>query len=295
MVTQILPWFAPGPRPRSRYIQIRTIGLWGEWTGVTGMRVGLAGTREASSQLLGAHCWARPGARATPRRRRRELNRRRYVGHGSDGVLGEPSVRDGRPSSAPTGTSSGSGWRTTAPSTIIGSSQAPYLNTAVRVSAGWPPTTTTSRIPACRTTSPPPPGSVWPLHGFLPDCNPRRRCDTSAPSIFGQGETWKSYEESMPSTATLELRQLRRAAQPAVYYTTLPGCAGDDVSYPIWPPIWRTTRCPRSLHHANLIDDCTTGRSRMATRGCRATCRRSCPAPSTGAAVPAVFITWDEG
>src|SRR5579859_7243922 len=35
--------------------------------------------------------------------------------------------------------------------TIIGSSQAPYIN-ALQRNAGWPPITTTSRTRACRTT-----------------------------------------------------------------------------------------------------------------------------------------------
>jgi phosphatidylinositol-3-phosphatase len=41
--------------------------------------------------------------------------------------------------------------------------------------------------------------SLSAVHGFLPDCSPGGSCQTSARSIFGQGETWKSYEESMPS------------------------------------------------------------------------------------------------
>ncbi len=33
---------------------------------------------------------------------------------------------------------------------------------------------------------------------FTGDCTPSRRCSTTAASIFGQGESWRSYEESMP-------------------------------------------------------------------------------------------------
>ena len=36
------------------------------------------------------------------------------------------------------------------------------------------------------------------LTSFLGDCNPGRSCSTTAPSIFGQGESWTAYEESMP-------------------------------------------------------------------------------------------------
>jgi hypothetical protein len=37
------------------------------------------------------------------------------------------------------------------------------------------------------------------LTPFDPDGNPTGSCVTSAPSIAGQGESWKAYEESMPS------------------------------------------------------------------------------------------------
>jgi hypothetical protein len=49
---------------------------------------------------------------------------------------------------------------------------------------------------------------------FDSDCNPTGTCLTSAPSIFGQGETWKSYEETMPSNCFPELRRVRGPAQP---------------------------------------------------------------------------------
>ena len=41
--------------------------------------------------------------------------------------------------------------------------------------------------------------AVSSLTPFVPDCNPTGSCVTSAASIFGQGESWKAYEESMPS------------------------------------------------------------------------------------------------
>ena len=37
------------------------------------------------------------------------------------------------------------------------------------------------------------------LEPFYSDCSPSNECSSSAPSIFGQGETWKAYEESMSS------------------------------------------------------------------------------------------------
>jgi hypothetical protein len=68
--------------------------------------------------------------------------------------------------------------------------------------------------------------------GVLGACSPSASCDTSAKSIFGQGETWKSYQESMPSSCDHgNSGNYAVRHNPAVYYTTLHGCSGDDVSY----------------------------------------------------------------
>jgi hypothetical protein len=41
--------------------------------------------------------------------------------------------------------------------------------------------------------------SLASLIPFTSDCPPAGECTTDAPSIFAQGESWKAYEESMPS------------------------------------------------------------------------------------------------
>ena len=41
--------------------------------------------------------------------------------------------------------------------------------------------------------------SVSQVRPFKSDCSPSKKCSTTAPSIFGQGESWKAYEESMPT------------------------------------------------------------------------------------------------
>ena len=48
------------------------------------------------------------------------------------------------------------------------------------------------------------PNSAGIAQGSMPattylDCSPSVICDMTVGSIFGQGETWKAYEESMPS------------------------------------------------------------------------------------------------
>jgi hypothetical protein len=83
--------------------------------------------------------------------------------------------------------------------TIIGSSQAPYIN---KLAAKCGLATNYHNL-----THPSLPNYVGATSGlgytalqkFKPDCNPSAGCSTAAASIFGQGETWKAYEESMPS------------------------------------------------------------------------------------------------
>ena len=70
-----------------------------------------------------------------------------------------------------------------------------------------------------------------PVTSYL-DCDVSVVCDTSAASIFGQGETWKSYEESMPSNCDKSNSgEYAVRHNPAVYYTKLSGCASRDVPY----------------------------------------------------------------
>jgi len=62
------------------------------------------------------------------------------------------------------------------------------------------------------------------------DCGPSVVCDTSAASIFGQGETWKAYQESMPSNcARSNSGDYAVRHNPPPYYEKLSGCAGRDV------------------------------------------------------------------
>ncbi len=75
-------------------------------------------------------------------------------------------------------------------SVIIGSSQAPYFNTLAKacgLATNFQNITHPSLPNYIAATS----GlSYSALHNFLPDCNPKAPCTTSAKSIFGQGESW---------------------------------------------------------------------------------------------------------
>jgi hypothetical protein len=116
--------------------------------------------------------------------------------------------------------------------TIIGSSQAPYINS---LAAKCGLATNYHNI-----SHPSLPNYIAGTSGlgyaavqkFKSDCNPSTACSTPAPSIFGQGETWKSYEESMPSNCyPVNSGEYAVRHNPPPYYTTLRGCSTNDVPY----------------------------------------------------------------
>ena len=83
--------------------------------------------------------------------------------------------------------------------TIIGSSQAPYINglaTSCGLATNYHDISHPSLPNYIAGTS----GlGLADIQQFTSDCNPSKRCSTSAPSIFSQTPSWKAYEESMPS------------------------------------------------------------------------------------------------
>jgi phosphatidylinositol-3-phosphatase len=181
--------------------------------------------------------------------------------------------------------------------TIVGSSQAPYLSTLARacgLATNYHNITHPSLPNYVAATS----GlSYSALQGFLPDCDPGAGCDTSAPSIFGQGETWKAYEESMPSDCGRgNSGEYAVRHNPPVYYTTLPGCSVSDVPYSRLAADLAHDQLPAfSFITPNLINDMHDG---TVTDG-DTWLSRNLPAIlgsteyRSGSTV--VFITWDEG
>jgi phosphatidylinositol-3-phosphatase len=83
--------------------------------------------------------------------------------------------------------------------TIIGSPKAPYIN-ALAAKCGLATNYHNISHPSL-------PNYVGATSGlryaallkFKPDCDPRIGCTTTAASIFGQGEKWKAYQQSMPA------------------------------------------------------------------------------------------------
>jgi phospholipase C len=140
------------------------------------------------------------------------------------------------------------------------------------------------------------------VNKFTSDCSPSSTCDTSAPSIFGQGETWKSYEEDMPSNCDLtNAGNYAVRHNPAAYYTTLAGCSTNDVPYTqLASDLAGNTLPAFSFVTPNLVDDMHT-----APKGTNAVVNGDTWLQSNvptilnsseyQAGTVAVFLTWDEG
>ena len=224
---------------------------------MTAMRMGWGASARGAlvllgATLLGAAGWAGQAAAATAGT------------HAMAAVLASPS------SSHPCGTQSKPGtikhviWivlENHSYSTILGSSQASYFNTLAKecgVATNYHNITHPSLPNYIAATS----GlSLSSLHEFLSDCSPSSSCDTSTKSIFGQGETWKSYEESMPSTCDhSNSGNYAVRHNPAAYYTTLGRCSSNDESYSHLASDLSHNQLPAfSFVTPNLIDDMHNG------------------------------------
>jgi phosphatidylinositol-3-phosphatase len=132
---------------------------------------------------------------------------------------------------------------------------------------------------------------------FRGDCNVSATCSTSAPSIFGQGETWKSYEENMPSNCfngNTSLYAIRH--NPAPYYTSLSGCASDDVPYSqLSSDLAGGTLPAFSFITPNLIDDMHNGTVADGDTWLMQNLPAITSSSEYTSGTTAVFITWDEG
>jgi phosphatidylinositol-3-phosphatase len=180
---------------------------------------------------------------------------------------------------------------------ILGSSQAPYFNTLAKdcgIATNYHNITHPSLPNYIAATSGLPYSSI---QKFVSDCSPGSSCDTSAKSLFGQGESWKSYEESMPSACDhSNSGNYAVRHNPAVYYTTLHGCSNDDVSYSHLATDLKNNQLPAfSFITPNLIDDMHNG----TVADGNSWMSRNLPAILNSAAYKSgstvIFITFDEG
>jgi acid phosphatase len=135
------------------------------------------------------------------------------------------------------------------------------------------------------------------LQGFLADCDPGAGCDTSAPSIFGQGETWKAYEESMPSGCyPSNSGEYAVRHNPPAYYTTLHSCSSDDVPYSQLATDLAHDQLPAfSFITPNLIDDMHDGTVADGDTWLSRNLPGLLGSTEYREGSTVVFITWDEG
>jgi phosphatidylinositol-3-phosphatase len=122
-------------------------------------------------------------------------------------------------------------------------------------------------------------------------------CRTSARSIFGQGETWKAYQESMPSgCAKSNSGEYTVRHNPPAYYTSLSGCASHDVPYTqLRTDLARDALPAFSFITPNLIHDMHDGTIAQGDAWLAANLPVILGSGPYRAGTTAVFINWDEG
>ncbi|HJP77039.1 MAG TPA: alkaline phosphatase family protein [Pseudonocardiaceae bacterium] len=135
------------------------------------------------------------------------------------------------------------------------------------------------------------------LSQFTSDCSPSRKCSTSAASIFGQGESWKAYEESMPSNCDKSNSgEYAVRHNPPPYYTSLSTCATFDVPYTqLSTDLANNTLPAFSFVTPNLIDDMHDGTINQGDTWLSTELPKILSSSAYTSGSTAVFVTWDEG
>jgi hypothetical protein len=181
--------------------------------------------------------------------------------------------------------------------TIIGSAQAPYINSLAKacgLATNYHNISHPSLPNYVSATS----GLGYPaIARFDGDCNPVPGCTTTAKSIFAQGETWKAYEESMPANCNpANSGEYAVRHNPPPYYTTLHGCPTFDVPYTQLATDLAAGKLPAfSFVTPNLIDDMHDGTIADGNKWLSANLPTIFSSPEYTDGSTAVFITWDEG
>jgi hypothetical protein len=182
-------------------------------------------------------------------------------------------------------------------SSIIGSPQAPYIN-ALASHCGLATNYHNISHPSLPNYIAGTSGlSVSAVQKFAGDCSPGPGCTTSAKSIFGQGESWKAYDESMPADCSkIDSGEYAVRHNPAVYYTTLTNCQTDDVPYYHLAADLAANRLPAfSFITPNLIDDMHDGTVAQGNAWLAKNLPVIFNSSEYKAGTVAVIVTWDEG
>jgi phospholipase C len=182
-------------------------------------------------------------------------------------------------------------------SDIIGSSQAPYFNT-IATECGLATNYHNLSHPSLPNYVGATSGlAVSSLTPFDPDCSPSKRCTTSAASIFGQGETWKAYEESMPSNCgKSNSGEYAVRHNPPPYFTSLTTCSANDVPYTqLATDLAGNTLPAFSFITPNLIDDMHDGTIAQGDSWLSSNLPTILNSSEYTSGSTAIFITFDEG
>jgi phosphatidylinositol-3-phosphatase len=181
--------------------------------------------------------------------------------------------------------------------TIIGSSRAPYIN-SMAAECGLATNYHNISHPSLPNYMAVTSGLGYPkLKKFDTDCNPVPGCVNSAPGIFGQGETWAAYEESMPSNCDKSNAGSYAAHHdPPPYYTALGRCATNDVPFTrLATDLAAGTLPAYSFITPNLTDDMGHGTIADGDNWLSATLPTILGSPEYTDGSTVVFLTWDEG
>jgi phosphatidylinositol-3-phosphatase len=184
-------------------------------------------------------------------------------------------------------------------SDIIGNkSQAPYLNSiAAKCGAATNyHVTTHPSLPNYLSATSGLAQAHLPVLSFT-DCNVSIVCRTSARSIFGQGETWKAYQDSMPANcAKSNSGEYAVRHNPPAYFTSLSGCATRDVPYTQLRADLAAGVLPAfSFITPSLLHDMHDGTIAQGDAWLAANLPAILTSAPYRAGTTAVFITWDEG
>jgi len=135
------------------------------------------------------------------------------------------------------------------------------------------------------------------LEQLYSDCSPSDDCSSSAPSIFGQGETWKAYEESMPSSCDpSNSGDYAVRHNPPAYYPALTTCSANDVPYPQLATDLASNALPAfSFITPNVIDDMHDGTVAQGDAWLSSNLPKILASPEYTSGSTVVFVTFDEG
>ena len=135
------------------------------------------------------------------------------------------------------------------------------------------------------------------LDPFTSDCDPAGACTTNTESIFAQGESWKAYEESMPSNCDRsDAGNYAVRHNPPAYYSALIGCSSNDVPYDHLATDLARNALPNfSFITPNLINDMHNGTLADGDTWLAHNLPTLLDSPEYAVGGTAIFLTWDEG